>query len=390
LSLHPRAPAVAPPSGNTPLEQDAGNRVPAADALRLSHGRLLAVIRNLREGLIISDLRGELIYWNPAALWLHGLDEHAEGRRNLRDLHRMFELASLQGSVVPPGQWPLARILRGEQLSDVEVRVRSVTGDWERIFSFSGSIVDDAGDRSLAFLAIHDITASKLSERDLLLRGIELQGLATRLSHAEETERERLAQELHDQVGSILTALNLNLTIIGRQIPPQADGAIKRRLDDSMVLVDQTIGFVRGLMTELRPPVLDDYGIAPALRWYVEQFRSRTGLEVNVEAPLDSVRRPRDVEIAVFRVAQEALSNVMKHAQARRVTISLEDNRDLLRLTIADDGRGYSPANASDAEGGMPHWGLVMMRERAQSIGGRVRVDGLPGRGTRVVVEVPT
>jgi two-component system sensor histidine kinase UhpB len=358
--------------------------------LRLSHGRLLSVIESLQEGLIISDLRGDLIYWNPAALSLHGLCAAAAGLHNLRDLPAMFELRSLQGSVLPLDQWPLARVLRGEQVRDAEVRVRSDTGDWERIFSFSGAIVGGAGNRSLAFLAIHDITERKQSERNLVQRGIELQGLAARLSHAEETERERLAQELHDQVGSILTALNLNLTILGRQLPPQVDGTLQQRVDDCMALVDETTGFVRGLMAELRPPVLDDYGIAPALRWYAEQFRSRTGLMVGVEAPLDSVRRSRDVEIAVFRIAQEALSNVMKHAGACRVTILLEDDAKLLRLTIADDGRGYEPAKASDFEGGMPHWGVVMMRERAQSIGGSVRIEGARGRGTRVLVEVPT
>jgi two-component system, NarL family, sensor histidine kinase UhpB len=236
---------------------------------------------------------------------------------------------------------------------------------------------------------VQDNTESKRSERELLRRSAELQGLAVRLADSEETERERLAQELHDQVGSTLTALSLNLTIIGRQLPPQTDEALRRRLDDSVALLDETLGFVRGVMTELRPPALDDYGIAPALRWYAEQFGLRTGLEVSVEAPVDSVRRTPDVEIAVFRIAQEALNNVMKHARARRVILSLEDTPDLLRLAIADDGRGCEAAKARDKEGGSPHWGHVMMRERAQSVGGRVRVDSARGQGTRVVVEVP-
>lgn len=390
MSSHPRAPIVAPALATPRPAGDAADCAPTDDALHLSHGRLFAIVQNLQQGLIISSLDGDLIHWNPAALSLHGFCEAKEGQRNLRDLSATFELSSLHGSVLPLERWPMARVLRHEQVRDFEVRVRSLATDWERIFSYSGSVVGDGGDQSLAFLAIHDITERKLSERSLLQRGAELQGLAARLSHVEETERERLAQELHDQVGSILTALNLNLTIIGRQLPPQADGTLQRRLDDSMALVDETSGFVRGLMAELRPPVLDDYGIAPALRWYAEQFRSRTGLAVSVEAPLDSVRRARDVEIAVFRIAQEALSNVMKHAGARRVTILLEDDANLLRLSIADDGRGYEPAKESDFEGGMPRWGLVMMRERAQSIGGSVRIDGARGKGTRVVVEVPT
>ena len=134
MPLHPRAPAVATPSGNARPEQDTGNRVFATDASRLSQGRLFAVIQNLREGLIIADLQGDLIYWNPAALSLHGFGASARGRCNLRDLPAMFELSSLHGPVLPLDQWPLARVLRREQVRDLEVRVRSVVEGWERTF----------------------------------------------------------------------------------------------------------------------------------------------------------------------------------------------------------------------------------------------------------------
>ena len=234
-----------------------------------------------------------------------------------------------------------------------------------------------------------DITERRQSERELMQRAAELQGLAARLAESEEIERGRLAQELHDQVGSILTALNLNLTIMRGQLPPQAEGTLRQRLDDCIALLDDTIGLVRGIMTNLRPPVLDDYGVAPALRWYAEHLGVHAGFEISVNAPLDSARRPPAVEIALFRIAQEAVNNAMKHSNARHIVISLEDDPSLLRLTVADDGRGFEPAKAH-REDGLPHWGLVMMRERAQSIGGRARIDYSPGQGTRVIVEVPT
>ncbi|HLF00661.1 MAG TPA: ATP-binding protein, partial [Anaerolineales bacterium] len=161
------------------------------------------------------------------------------------------------------------------------------------------------------------------------------------------------------------------------------------RLDDSLRLVDETVGLIRNVMAELRPPMLDDYGLPPTLRWLGEQFQNRTGVAVVVSAPNSENRLPAAAETALFRIAQEALNNTGKHAHATHVDIVLEAVRSLTRLTIADDGAGFDPAALqprSDVHG----WGTIHMRERAEAVGGRLRIESSVGKGTRVVVEVET
>ncbi len=215
----------------------------------------------------------------------------------------------------------------------------------------------------------------------------QLRTLAMRLAEVEETERQRLARELHDQVGQNLTALGLNLNIVRSQIPKKAADVACSRLDDSLKLVEQMTERIRGVMAELRPPVLDDYGLVAALRWYGAQFASRVDIAVTVQGEEPVPRLDAPVENGLFRIAQEALTNVAKHAQATRATVALEIDGETVRLVVADDGIGFDPARVV---GPNEHrgWGLLTMTERAEAVGGHFRVESGPRRGTRVIVEV--
>ncbi|OGO18889.1 MAG: hypothetical protein A2Z14_11075 [Chloroflexi bacterium RBG_16_48_8] len=213
--------------------------------------------------------------------------------------------------------------------------------------------------------------------------------LSTRLVEAEENERKRLSRELHDQVGEGLTALGINLNIIRKQLPGQALESIQRYLEDSFALVEQTTDRIRGVMSELRPPILDDYGLVAALGWYAEQFSSRVGVEVVVSGLEPDPRLSSPVENALFRIAAEALTNIAKHAQASQVTIRIEYTNAFLRLEIADDGIGFNPKSPFriDQDKG---WGLMTMTERAESVGGSFKVESSSAeKGTRVIAEVP-
>lgn len=211
----------------------------------------------------------------------------------------------------------------------------------------------------------------------------QLRALAMRLAEVEEDERCRLARELHDRVGQNLTALGINLNVLGSQLPPETAARMGARLADCLTLVEETTGHIRDVMAELRPAVLDDYGLLAALHWYGQRFSQRTGLAVAVQGEELTPRLPPAVETALFRIAQEALTNVARHAQASQVTVTLERVDGGIRLVIADDGVGFDPAVRR--RGG---WGLMTMRERAEAVGGRLRLDSAPGKGTRVVVEV--
>jgi len=182
--------------------------------------------------------------------------------------------------------------------------------------------------------------------------------------------------------------LNINLNILKGAIGPATTPIVSARLDDSLTLVDQTVESIRDVMTELRPAVLDDYGLAAMLRWYADEFSRRTGIVVGVVGLDPTPRLAPSTERTFFRVVQEALNNVVKHASARRVTLSLEQQRSgCFSLGITDDGCGFDPA-ALEEQNSHRGWGLMIMRERAESAGGLLRVESKPGQGTRVVIEV--
>jgi two-component system sensor histidine kinase UhpB len=229
-----------------------------------------------------------------------------------------------------------------------------------------------------------DITESKRVEKALQESTRQLRALSARLAEAEESERQQIARELHDQVGQNLTALGINLSIVLSQLPEEMADPLGSRLEDALTLVDETTERVRSVMADLRPPVLDDYGLVAALHWYVERFAERTEIAVAVEGEeLDPRLFPR-IENALFRIAQEALTNVGKHAQATQANVSLETDGETTRMTVIDDGVGFDAAESD----GSPGWGLLTMSERAEAVGGQCRVESRPGQGTRVVVEV--
>ena len=234
---------------------------------------------------------------------------------------------------------------------------------------------------------MRDITERKLAEDKLKRYTERLRALAVQLAEVAEAERKRLAQELHDQIGQNLTALGINLNIIRSQIPKEMTGSVHFHLDDSVTLIEQTTERIRDVMANLRPPVLDDYGFVAALRWFGEQFARRTDIAVSVDGEEPSPRLAARVENALFRIAQEALTNVAKHAQASRVTACVDLDSETLRVAITDNGIGFDstqPLEYGEGKG----WGLLSMTERAEAVGGRLVVESAPGQGTRVIVEV--
>jgi len=223
-----------------------------------------------------------------------------------------------------------------------------------------------------------------------LLRSVEekrkeLRALTIRLQDVEEAERRRLAQELHDRVGQNFAALSINLNIIQRELSAESSGKVEARLEDSLKLLEETALHIRDVMAELRPPVLDDYGLLAALQWYGEQFTKRTGVSSVIQGAEATPRLPLRLEAALFRITQEALTNVARHARARQVTMTLEELAQEVRLTIADDGTGFDFSFQSETGSA---WGLISMRERAEAVGGRFQVRSAPGEGTRIMVGV--
>jgi signal transduction histidine kinase len=231
------------------------------------------------------------------------------------------------------------------------------------------------------------VAMANVMTEDLRTSTEQLQALSRRHVDVQESERRRFSRELHDQVGQNLTALSINLDILKTQLP-HGNEALRSRLDDAGALIESTTATIENVMAELRPPMLDDYGLLPALQWYANDFVRRTGIEVDVQGSETGMRLAQSSEIALFRIVQEALNNVAKHAHASKVTIALEHAGEHVVLTIADDGVGYGAATSSAARrrSGL---GMVTMRERTQALGGQFDIGPAPDGGTRVSVRIP-
>lgn len=284
------------------------------------------------------------------------------------------------------------------QVFDHEYRFRHSSGEWCWVQSRDVVFSRTAAGLPRQVLGIlQDVTRRKEVEleQERLLAEVrrqseELRALSARLAEAQEAERKSWSRELHDQVGQSLTALGFNLKFVRGQLAGQPDpiGA-DERLGDSLALLEEITDRVRDLMTELHPPMIDEDGLIDSLEWYAEKFANRTGLVIRVEDRTQRHRLTAAAEIGLFRIFQEALTNVAKHAQAGQVRVTLEEKEDEYRLVIADDGLGFDPAIVTGGPSSSRRLGLLTMRERAQAIGGRFQIESQPGWGTRVIVEVP-
>jgi signal transduction histidine kinase len=215
-----------------------------------------------------------------------------------------------------------------------------------------------------------------------------LERLSARLMRAQEEERARLSRELHDEIGQALTAMSINLAEIEKQLPAELAPPVRERLAETSALIDQTSQRISALTLDLRPTLLDDLGLVSAIRWYVSRYAERTGLDVQMEVVGLGERLDPEVETALYRVVQEALTNAARHAEATKVRIHLERQEGLVTALIEDNGRGFEiPEQVEDiSERGA---GLVGMRERAALLGGQLAIQSGRGEGTRLLVEIP-
>jgi PAS domain S-box-containing protein len=233
-----------------------------------------------------------------------------------------------------------------------------------------------------------DITDHRRAEQDLKMYADQLQSLSRRLVETQENYRHELSRELHDRVGQNLTALNINLDIVLNSLPASLKPKLGPRLMDSLALVISTADAIEDVMLELRPPMLDDYGLLTALRWLSKQFSQRTGIRAALKDSGQLERMDSAAEVALYRMVQEALTNVAKHADAKQVDITVTGSAGNISLTVIDNGIGFDSASM-DRFSTRTGWGIISMRERAQAVGGTLTIESAPGKGTRVIVIVP-
>ncbi len=272
--------------------------------------------------------------------------------------------------------------------TDFETQIRRVDDEVRWIWMRSHTEPDEMGRPSQEFGIVMDITERKeaeeallRSERDAFQRQ-QLHALAAHLQQVREDERKMVARDLHDQIGQILTAIKMDLTWALRRLTP-SNGEVHDRLDGSIKLINEGVHSVRKICSGLRPGILDDLGLAAAIEWQAKEFGTRTGISCGVTFPPGELRPDGDRDTAIFRIFQECLTNVARHAEAQSVRTCLYEQDENLMLVVADDGKGFSE---SEVAGSL---GVLGMKERAQACGGSVKVSSALRRGTTVTVRIP-
>lgn len=240
----------------------------------------------------------------------------------------------------------------------------------------TGTVVERYG-------VIMDVTERRRTEVELHESRDQLRALAARLEMAREEERKRVAREIHDELGQALTAIKIELSNLLFEWP--AEHKPSRRAEAIVRLVDATIQSVRRISTELRPGILDALGLAAAVEWAAEEFQTRTGTRCRVDLPKEAIEIDQDMATTIFRILQETLTNISRHADATQVDIRLAREDGRLSLEVHDNGIGIGEERLS-ASGTL---GILGMRERALLLGGDFLITGTPNLGTRVMVRIP-
>lgn len=229
-----------------------------------------------------------------------------------------------------------------------------------------------------------DITQRKRDEARLRATSQKLRNLASRIQTVREEERTLIAREIHDELGQMLTVLKIQLSLLGQEIAG-SQPEYSQKIRQISTLIDQTVESVQRITAKLRPDILDELGLVPAIEWQASEFSALTGIQCKCSLTAEDVRLSQEKATAVFRIFQEALTNVARHAGASRVSIFLRHLDRRLVLEITDNGRGITPAQKNDPRS----LGILGMKERAVLFGGNVTIHGTPDKGSNVKVEIP-
>jgi PAS domain S-box-containing protein len=338
------------------VEEPEGHRVYTLEGSDLPYSTL---VERMQQGAAMLDARGCVVYCNLSLAQLLGVPrENVIGRY-------------LQDFLAPEDQFACQKLLKENQTlpTEGEMHVRLADG---RLIPANFSFTVLSRDKSATGVLITDLTAQK-----------QIIEFAARLQTMQDEERRRLARELHDSVGQTLAALGMNISIVQAQ-SHKLDTLGARAVSENAHLVDQVSREIRTISHLLHPPLLDVAGLASALRWYVDGFSERSHIKVDLEIPDDFGRLPDELEIAIFRIVQECLTNIHRHSGSPTATIRLIQEGDRLRVQVQDHGKGI-PLEKQRAliESGLGGVGFAGMRERLRQLGGTLEIRS-EGRGTLV------
>jgi PAS domain S-box-containing protein len=328
-------------------------------------------------GIATIDMKGRFLGANRAFQRMTGYSERELTTRSVQDLTDEQDWETSRKQVT--------RLLK-KRSGPVEVEecYRRKDGAVIRVHADLSLVRRTDGRPHYMMEVIADINGRKEVERELEQPPNQLRALAGRLQRVREEERKRVARQIHDELGQALTSIKLDLssllrgTVAGGDEQMTKAESLLRRLDD-------TVGAVHRIATDLRPGVLDDLGLAAAIEWAAREFQNHPGIQCSLNLPRAELAAYPERDIAVLRIFQETLTNIARHAQATQVRVRLTEKKGTLTLEVRDNGRGISPAQISDVRS----LGILGMRERAALLGGDLDIQGVPRKGTTVSVRIP-
>jgi PAS domain S-box-containing protein len=343
----------------------------AEEALRESEKKYRTIVENINDAMYIHDLKGNIIDVNENACRMLGYErdkivganlskidnkwhrpENPELERLLQEGHLVFERENIRkdGSVMP-----------------VEVSVKIVHREGENFIQ--------------GF--VRDITDRKRLTREIETSREQLRLLAAKLESSREEERTNLAREIHDELGQSLTALKLDLAWLSKKLPKeQAELLVKTK--SMQKLLDGNVKLARDITTRLRPAILDDFGLLAAIEWQASDFGQRTGIKCLVKSNVKKINLSEDRSISLFRIFQEALTNIVKHSKASRVDVNLIKKNSTMIIEIQDNGKGIKKSELQKKGA----FGILGIRERVSLLRGALDIDSLPGKGTTLRVTI--
>ncbi len=350
---------------------------------------LTSLVDRLRKQMALLD---ELFEQAPQAVALKNVSNQVV--RVNREFTRVFGYTpqevlgrSLNDLIVPEEARRTAQgnadlVAQGQRVEAEVVRQRK-DGSLLHV-SLVGVPVSVPGRQIAGYSIYRDITRRKWAEEELQRSCIQLRELAARLESVREEERARVAREIHDELGQALTAIKIDLASLIRSLRPDQEEELEKA-ESILRLVDQTILSVRRIATELRPSILDDLGLVAAIDWEAEEFEARTGTKCRLDLPDDDIVIDPKRTTAIFRIFQETLTNITRHAEATRVDVRLGREDGDIVLEVSDNGRGIDQERLSTGRS----FGILGMQERALLLGGEFTISGAPGKGTIVRLRIP-
>ncbi|RYY48999.1 MAG: PAS domain S-box protein [Chitinophagaceae bacterium] len=356
------------------MVRDISARKIVEEALKLSEEKYrLLFYQNPMPMMMISMPDRDFLDVNDAALEFYGYTKEEFLKMNVMDIRPDDEKGKLR-NMIAEGK-----------------RGINYAGIWKHVKK-DGSVVSvnitshdiSYQEKPARLVLADDVTEQIIAEENLQKSHEAYRQLASHLETIREAERTHMAREIHDELGQQLTGLKMDISWLSRKIKSE-DKEVQRKIVETIELIDGTVKTVRRIATELRPSILDDLGLIAAMEWQSEEFERRSGIKTNFECNLAAIEVNTDLATGVFRIYQESLTNVMRHADATAVNASLMIKENNLKLLIADDGKGFVVEEIANKK----TLGLMGMRERATLLGGTYEISSMPNKGTAVIIVVP-